>query len=167
MRGSGDAVTGLFYNPNIHQYSEYIRRREAAQRYAAGAGLELIEGPYDMENYFQNTAYNEKTSSRCPVCWWLRISKTAKSASEKGFDAFTTTLLGSPYQDHDVIKNICEDVSGKSGVNFYYRDFRAGFRQAQAKAKASGIYCQNYCGCVFSEKERLVKKHGPWMSNSE
>ncbi len=86
------------------------------------------------------------------------MEKTAVFARENGFDAFTTTLLGSPYQDHDILKNICEDVAKKTGIKFYYDDFRVGFKAAHDKAKSKGMYCQNYCGCVFSEIERIEKK---------
>ena len=83
---------------------------------------------------------------------------TAKFAKENGFDAFTTTLLVSPYQDQNIIKVIGEDVAAKAGLKFYYEDFRTGFKEAHDKARAAGIYCQNYCGCVFSEKERIEEK---------
>lgn len=75
-----------------------------------------------------------------------------------GFDAFTTTLLGSPYQEHEIIKQLGEDLAGQAGIKFYYEDFRAGFKDAHDKARKKGIYCQNYCGCIFSEKERIEKK---------
>ena len=86
------------------------------------------------------------------------MEKTAKFAAENGFEAFTTTLLGSPYQDHDVIKNICEDIAPKAGLKFYYNDFRTGFKAGQDEARSRGYYVQNYCGCIFSEKEKIEKK---------
>ena len=87
------------------------------------------------------------------------MSKTARLAKENGFDAFTTTLLGSPYQDHDIVKNICEDISRNTGAGFHYKDFRAHFKEAHNIAHKKGIYCQNYCGCLFSEKERVEAKN--------
>lgn len=86
------------------------------------------------------------------------MERAALFARDNGFDAFTTTLLASPYQDHDKVRNICEDVAGKAGIKFYYKDFRPGFRASHEEAKSKGIYCQNYCGCIFSEKERIEKK---------
>lgn len=86
------------------------------------------------------------------------MRSTAQFAKENGFDAFTTTLLGSPYQDHEALKEICGDVAERSGIKFYYDDFRTGFRAAQKKARSKGIYIQNYCGCVFSEKERIESR---------
>jgi predicted adenine nucleotide alpha hydrolase (AANH) superfamily ATPase len=118
----------------------------------------VISGDYDIEKFFQFITYNEKQGDRCPICWWIRLEKTAEIAKENGFEAFTTTLLGSPYQDHEIVKKISEDVAEKAGIKFYYEDFRTGFKRAMADAKSKGIYCQNYCGCLFSERERLEKK---------
>lgn len=158
IRKGPNKLAGFFYNPNIHPYSEYIKRRDAVERYAIEKAFSVIVSDYDVEKYFQYMVYNEEAEKRCPVCWWMRIERAAMFAKENGFDAFTTTLLGSPYQDHDVIKKICEDVAGKKEIDFYYRDFRTGFKDAHNKARAEGIYCQNYCGCIFSEKERLEKR---------
>lgn len=151
-------MAGFFYNPNIHPYSEYLRRKGEVEKYASKTGLNVIYSDYDIGNYFQHIVYNEAIKDRCPVCWWLRLERTAKFAKENGFDAFTTTLLGSPYQDHGLVKNICEEVSKKLGLKPYYNDFRIGFKEAHDRARAEGMYCQNYCGCIFSEKERLEKK---------
>lgn len=154
----GHRLAGFFYNPNIHPYSEYLKRETEADRYAKSANLNIVHSEYDIENYFQHIVYNEALKKRCPVCWWLRMDRTAKFARENGFDSFTTTLLGSPYQDHECLKSICEDIAGKQGLNFYYSDFRTGFKKARDRARREGIYCQNYCGCVFSEKERVEAK---------
>lgn len=158
IKRSGDRCAGLFYNPNIHPYSEYLRRRDALERYAVGSGLSLLISDYNCEKYFQYIVFNEDPDKRCPVCWWLRMEHTARFAKDKGFDAFTTTLLASPYQDHEKVKEICADVSKKAGVGFYYKDFRPGFRAAHDLAKSKGIYCQNYCGCIYSERERIEKR---------
>jgi predicted adenine nucleotide alpha hydrolase (AANH) superfamily ATPase len=87
----------------------------------------------------------------------MRLEKTASFAKENGFEAFTTTLLGSPYQDQETIKGIGEDIAARSGLKFHFEDFRKGFSQAHQLAKSKGIYCQKYCGCVFSEKESLER----------
>jgi len=158
LRKEGKGVSGFFYNPNIHPYSEYLKRRDEVEKYAIETGLNVISSDYDIENYFQNIVYNEPLKNRCPVCWWLRMERTALFARENGFDAFTTTLLGSPYQDHETIKNLCDAIGKKGGVKFHYNDFRVGFKAAHDKAKSKGMYCQNYCGCIFSEVERLEKK---------
>ena len=91
---------------------------------------------------------------RCAMCWDIRMEKSAVFAKEKKFDLFTTTLLGSPYQDHETLREICERLSKEKRIDFYYKDFREGFRAAHKLAKGKGMYCQNYCGCVFSIVER-------------
>jgi len=151
-------MAGFFYNPNIHPYSEYLKRKDALEKYSKEAGINVIYPEYDVERYFQHIVYNEDIRNRCPVCWWLRLLSTAKFAKENGFDAFTTTLLGSPYQDHEMLKIIGEDVAKKTEVGFFYMDFRTGFKDGQERAKEKGIYRQNYCGCIFSEKEKLESK---------
>ena len=159
VRKEGHKVTGLFYNPNIHPYSEYLRRKGEVEKYSKEVELNVIYLDYDIEDYFQHILYNEALKNRCPVCWALRFEKTAKFAKENGFDSFTTTLLGSPYQDQETIKNICADIAKRLGLGFYYKDYSPRFRDSHDIAKPKGMYCQNYCGCVFSEKERIGAKN--------
>lgn len=158
LRQDKHVIAGYFYNSNIHPYSEYLKRKSEVEKYSKEAGLNVIHGDYDLMEYFDYIVDNEDQANRCPVCWWLRMKRTAQFAKENGFDAFTTTLLGSPYQDHETLKTICEDIAKEAQIKFYYEDFRSGFKSGQAKAKARGIYIQNYCGCLFSEKERIEKK---------
>jgi len=88
----------------------------------------------------------------------MRLTATAKKAAELKADAFTTTLLYSPYQNHKLIKELCEDLAQRYKVDFFYEDFRVGYRKGQQQAKDLGIYTQGYCGCIFSEEERYYKK---------
>ncbi len=161
LKEKGHVAAGFFYNPNIHPYSEYLKRKKEVERYSKEIGLNVTYSDYDIEGYFQHIVYNEALDNRCPVCWWLRMKKTAQFAKESAFDAFTTTLLGSPYQDHEVLKSVCGDVAKQADIKFYYEDFTKGFKEAHNKAKSNGIYCQNYCGCLFSEKERMEKIQNP------
>ncbi len=160
LQEEGHKIAGFFYNPNIHPYSEYIKRRSEVEKYSKEIGLNVIYSNYDIEKYFENIIYDEDLKNRCPVCWWLRFEKTAEFAKQNGFEAFTTTLLTSPYQDQDVIKDIGKDIAKRLGLEFYYKDFRPYFKEAHSRAKAKGMYCQNYCGCIFSEKEKIEKKKG-------
>ena len=75
-----------------------------------------------------------------------------------GYDAFTTTLLISPYQNHEVLKEVGQEIAEKYGLTFLYRDFRPGFREGQTMARELGLYMQKYCGCVFSEEDRYSKQ---------
>ena len=85
-------------------------------------------------------------------CYRVRLEQTAKYAKENGYDTFSTTLLISPYQNHEALKKIGEDMAKKYRLTFLYRDFRLGFKEGQAKARELGLYMQKYCGCVFSEE---------------
>ena len=158
LKKEGHKFAGFFYNPNIHLYSEYLKRKAVVERHSQEEAYNVFYPGYEVEKYFQYVTDNENLKTRCPVCWWLRLQNTAIVAAENGFEAFSTTLLGSPYQDHDVIKTIGEDIASKAGLKFYYNDFRAGFNAGRDKARAKGYYLQNYCGCIFSEKERIEKK---------
>lgn len=147
-------VAGIFYNPNIHPFLEYKKRKEAVEDFSRSAGIDIIYPDYRPEEFFQAVNLKEKAPQRCSLCWQSRLKKTADSAKELGFEYFSTTLLVSPYQDQESLKNIGRDIEKESSVRFYYEDFRAGFRQAHNTAKSQGIYCQKYCGCVYSEMER-------------
>ena len=121
LRADGIEPTSLWFNPNIHPWTEYDARRRT-----------LLE-------------YGEKEHA-------------AKYAADHGYDAFTSSLLISPYQNHELLKAVGETMGKKYGVEFYYRDFRPGFREGQAKAREMGLYMQKYCGCIFSEEDRYSTK---------
>ena len=89
------------------------------------------------------------------------MEAAARYAAENGFDAFTSTLFISPYQNHEMLKQTARQAGEKYGVDFLYRDFRPYFRQGQEKARELGLYMQKYCGCVFSEEERYQKRKKP------
>jgi len=157
LREKGYVVRGLFYNPNIHPFAEYKNRKQAVEGYAKELGLEVIYPEYRPEQYFQAVNEKEANPGRCELCWGLRLRETAKQAKENGFAAFTTTLLVSPYQDQELLKKIGEGIAKEIGLEFYYEDFRPGFRKAHDQAKSKGIYCQKYCGCIYGEIEQCKK----------
>jgi predicted adenine nucleotide alpha hydrolase (AANH) superfamily ATPase len=97
-------------------------------------------------------------SARCAACYKMRLEKTASRAAEWGYGSFSTTLLISPYQNHDLIRTIAEEYAKKYSVDFLYRDFRPHFREGQAGARNLGLYMQKYCGCIYSEEERYLGK---------
>jgi predicted adenine nucleotide alpha hydrolase (AANH) superfamily ATPase len=99
---------------------------------------------------------NPATNYRCAFCYRLRLEKTARYAAENGCDAFSTTLLISPYQNHELIKEIAGELAVLYKVQFLYRDFRPRFREGQREARKAGYYMQKYCGCIYSEEERYL-----------
>jgi predicted adenine nucleotide alpha hydrolase (AANH) superfamily ATPase len=118
-------------------------------------GTKVIYKDYDMENYLRGALASQ---DRCEFCYSLRLAEAAKTARQFGFDAFTTTLLISPYQKHELLARTGEKIASEYGVKFYYEDFREGYRESRELARALELYMQKYCGCIFSEKERYYKK---------
>lgn len=141
-------IEGLFYNPNIHPIEEYSKRLENAKILFENTNLNLNVIDDFKQEVWEN--YNLDELSRCNMCYSLRFDRVAKYAKEKGFDAFTTSLLVSPYQKHDLIIEICNKVALKYGIDFYYQDFRPGFREGQNMAREMNLYRQKYCGCILS-----------------
>lgn len=158
LRSEEIEPTCFWYNPNIHPYTEYKARRDCLKDYAKQINVKLIlKEEYGLDEFCRNVISD--IENRCAnYCYPKRLSETVRYAAENGYDAFTTTLLVSPYQKHDELIKICEKLSEESGVKFLYRDFRPGFYAGQEKAKELGLYRQKYCGCIFSEEDRYKKQ---------
>ena len=156
MRTEGLDVMGFFYRHNIHPYTECLRRQETLQSYAEQIDLRVIcqEG-YNLEGFIQNVVYRE--AERCTYCYHERLRSTALLAKRGKFDYFSTTLLYSKFQKHEAIKSIGESIGKSVGVTFLYEDFRSGWREGIESSKNLGLYRQQYCGCIYSEKERYYK----------
>ena len=151
----GNEVVGFFFNPNIHPYQEYRKRLEALKYYSEKTGLLVTyRDEYLLEEFLRSVVHREK--ERCQYCYALRLEATAREAKEKGFDRFSSTLLQSTHQDHTLIRETGERVARDVGVPFYYEDFRQGWRRGLEVSKAMGLYRQQYCGCIYSEKERFL-----------
>jgi len=158
LKSDGNSVEGVFYNPNIHPFSEYKNRKKAVEDLSQSLALFVGYPDYLPQEFFHKINLKESTPERCFLCWNLRLAKTASLAKDNGFDAFTSTLLVSPYQDQEALKKIGNNIAENIGIEFFYEDFRGGFRKAHEQAKTSGIYCQKYCGCIYSEMERFARK---------
>ena len=141
-----------WFNPNIHPYMEYKARRDCLKEYTKSININAIfEENYGLDDFCKNVV--KSLDTRCQdYCYPVRLEQTAKYAKENGFDTISTTLLVSPYQKHEIIKELGEKIANKYGIEFLYRDFRIGFRQGQEKAREIGLYIQKYCGCIFSEE---------------
>ncbi len=158
LRNQNIEPTVYWYNPNIHPYTEYKARRDCLKEYTKSINAEAIFAEeYGLQTFCQNVINN--LENRCTdYCYRVRIEKTIQYAKQHGYDTFTSTLFVSPYQKHEKLKQICEELAQKHNINFLYIDFRPGFRQGQAKARELGLYMQKYCGCIFSE-EKMVLTH--------
>ena len=156
MREEGLEVMGFFYRHNIHPYTECLKRQEALESYAEQINLKVIyqEG-YDLEGFIRNVAFRE--SERCNYCYHDRLRSTALLAKRGKFDYFSSTLLYSKHQQHELIRSMGESVGKSVGVPFLYRDYREGWKEGIECSKQMGLYRQQYCGCIYSEKERFFK----------
>jgi predicted adenine nucleotide alpha hydrolase (AANH) superfamily ATPase len=153
----GCDVRGLWYNPNIHPYTEHQRRLESMQALAQRLDLPLtVIGGYDMPEYFRRVAGHE--TERCRHCFELRLGRTAAAAREQGCEAFTTTLLISPHQQHELIREVGERLAEEHGLEFLYADLRKRYSDSRHITKPLDLYRQQYCGCVYSEFERYAAK---------
>ncbi|HEY4744631.1 MAG TPA: epoxyqueuosine reductase QueH [Desulfuromonadaceae bacterium] len=157
LRTAGHDVTGFFFNPNIHPFQEYSRRLAAAREMADKEALPLIvRDDYDLEGFLAAVA--PAPAQRCDHCYASRLKATARMAAEGGFSAFSASLLYSRYQRHDVIREQAEQAGQEFGVAFHYQDFRPGWQEGIRLSKELGLYRQQYCGCIYSEKERYLPK---------
>lgn len=156
LRTQGHEVAGVFYNSNIHPYQEYKRRLQTLNDYAAKTFLNIFSPEeYHLEEFLRQVVFKE--NERCEYCLRHRLQYTAQMALTEKYDGFTTTLLYSKYQRHELIREIGEQLGRRLGVPFYYQDFRAGWAEGIKISKELGMYRQQYCGCIYSEKERFYK----------
>jgi predicted adenine nucleotide alpha hydrolase (AANH) superfamily ATPase len=157
LKERGHGIVGFFFNPNIHPYLEYQKRLEALKEYAGKTGLVVIyRDEYLLEEFLRNVSHRVET--RCAYCYESRLGATAREAKQRGFDRFSTTLLQSAHQDHARIRETGERVAQEEGIPFFYEDFRKGWKRGVEVSKAMGLYRQQYCGCIYSEKERYLPK---------
>jgi len=155
LRQDAHEVLGYFYNPNIHPYLEYKKRQEVLTEYAAGIDLDCFyEESYDFEKFLRRSCFVEK--ERCRHCYEMRLRKTALKAIEENCAAFTSTLLVSPRQKHNMIAETGKNIGRELGINFFYEDFRPGYREAVRISKEMDMYRQQYCGCIYSEFDRYA-----------
>jgi predicted adenine nucleotide alpha hydrolase (AANH) superfamily ATPase len=156
LRDKSIDFIGYFYNPNIHPYKEFQRRLETLQDYAVRENLALIiDDEYVLEDFLRQVVYKE--TERCRQCYEIRLRASARKAKEIGCEAFTTTLLVSPYQNHALIKTVGEQIAKEEEIPFYYADYRPGWYEAVQESRVQEMYRQPYCGCIYSEKDRYYK----------
>jgi predicted adenine nucleotide alpha hydrolase (AANH) superfamily ATPase len=157
LKAEGTKVQGYFYNPNIHPYKEFKKRLEAVEQLASKVNLPVeYHREYGLRDYLRKVAFNE--DSRCGLCYDIRLNEVIEQAKKTGADAFTTTLLYSRYQDHELIQYKAEQLAVLHKIPFYYYDFREGWQQGIDMSKEMGLYRQSYCGCIYSEQERYDKR---------
>lgn len=152
-------VVPFWENPNIHPYVEYHSRFESFKKMAGALGAEIRWGDtaYGLER-FLTTLAGDFGPSRCAACFRMRLNATAARARKDGFESFSTTLLVSPYQDHDLLVSIGHEAGRAHDIAFIDTDLRTSFPATHAGARENELYRQKYCGCIFSERDRFAPK---------
>ena len=168
LQDAGYTVTAWFMNPNIHPLEEYLRRREAAGDCARQLGIPILyaDDTWDIAAWLRAVHGRDMPPQRCAYCCESRIAAAFAMAAALGFMYFSSSLLYSRYQPHDVIRKAGERLTCEGGGErgreggpaFVYRDFRTDWQEGIDRSKAMQLYRQPYCGCVYSEAERYAKK---------
>ena len=154
-------LTILYYNPNIYPPEEY-HRREAEPQGSVGPGasddrgVERREGPREVDTPAQGVETEPEEGARCTVCYRLRLEQAARYAADHGFDWYCTTLSISPMKDPVRLNELGSELGRQYGVPFLPSEFRKkdGYKRSLQLSAEYGLYRQDYCGCVFSKRER-------------
>ncbi len=162
------SVTAFFYNPNLEE-EEYAKRKAELLRFLRETGCaDVLDCDREAEKFYAAAKGFEREpegGARCERCFLLRLEKTARAADEGGFDYFATTLTVSPLKNSALINELGESVQSANGAKWLYSDFkkRNGYLESVKLSQKYGLYRQNYCGCVFSrkERERVEKNSNP------
>ncbi len=149
-----DEVVAYFYNPNIHPRAEYLARLKAIQKITEENKIRLIVPDWSPKEYFINLPKSlfYKRDLRCRKCWNLRLNKTFEYAKKNNFEAVSTTLLSSHYQNKEIIEKIGKELEKEFKIKFLVP------KKINKELKTSGFYKQDYCGCCFSLIERFEEK---------
>ena len=156
-------ITVLYYNPNIYPQEEYIRRAKEQEVFISNIktkyDISFIKCDYDSESFYtiaKGLEDQREGGERCTRCFELRIGEAAIIAKRGGYDYFTTTLSISPHKDAKRLNEIGEMFSKEYGINYLYSDFKkkGGYKRSIELSKEYNLYRQDYCGCVFSKRER-------------
>lgn len=134
-------------------------RLKAAKEFGEKVGLEVItDENYMLRDFLRKALAAEGVENgRCRMCYTWRLEQAARFAAENGFEAFTSTLFYSIYQQHELMKETAQHFADLYGIQFYYEDFRPGWQEGIDISQELELYRQPYCGCIFSEEERYSK----------
>jgi len=159
-------IIGFFYNPQVHGRAEYQSRLKEVKKFCQENSIKLIIPDYDVQEFFKPIMpFQDKTSikyisdkkrwimKRCTLCYSIILSQTVKQAKKSAASFFTTTMLTTPYKDHDEIWNIGLELEQESKITFFYQDFRKGYWYGRNFARSHKMVNPTYCGCYYSSEE--------------
>ena len=156
LREEGIEPVGYFFNPNIHPYKEWEMRLQAAKEFAAKVKMEIhTDEDYRLRDFLKKALIAEtEPNGRCTMCYTWRLEQAAKFAAANGFEAFTSTLFYSIYQQHDLMRRTAEHFAEIYGVQFYYEDFRPGWQEGIDISRELELYRQPHSG-LFQQQEQF------------
>ncbi len=149
-----EKLTGFFYDPNIHPYSEYYLRLLDVKRSCKMLGIELLEGEYDVDKWLdvvKGFEHEPEKGARCELCFDRRFEVSAQKAATLGEKTFTSTLLTSPKKSLKQLQAAGDALAKREGIAFVAPDYRkaSGTQEQNILAKADALYRQDYCGCMY------------------
>ncbi len=159
-------ITVLYYNPNISPQEEYEKRKQEQIRflkeYPSKNKLDIMDIDYNYNEFLsiaKGLEQEKEGGRRCHKCYLLRLEKTAQIAKKHHFDYFGTTLTVSPYKNSKVLNEIGKVLQEKYNVAYLFSDFKKkeGYKRSIELSKQYHLYRQDYCGCIYSKKERDEK----------
>lgn len=160
-------ITVFYYNPNIYPPEEYeLRVQEQARfirEFPTKHPVDFVEADYDSERFYAMARGMEELpegGERCFACYELRLTEAAAYARENGFDFFTTTLSISPFKNARKLNEIGARLEEEYGVRYLFSDFKKkdGYKKSAELSGEYGMYRQDYCGCVYSKRERDMQR---------
>ncbi len=144
-----------FYNPNIHPRVEFHRRRDSLAYFAIRSNLTVdFSPPYEATDFLATLGSAISPPDRCRICYAQRLAATATEATRRGYRLFGSTLAFSRHQNQELLIEEGHRAAAAHDLEFYYEDWRPGWRRGHKIAREMGLYHQNYCGCIYSELER-------------
>lgn len=170
LEKAGFRVVAFFSNPEVEDTLEYNQRRDGLIEYCQKNKIEFVEESHSPDEFPSLTSpFKDSTSikyisdkeryrrKRCTLCNSMVVQKTIEQAKKRRIKYFTTTLLCSPYKNHDEIVEISNEKALDYGMNFYYQDFRKGYWKGRNYARNNSVHLPSYCGCLESQKERRLE----------
>ncbi len=153
---------GIYYNPNIHPYGEYLNRLETANNVMRENSLKLVVPEYnsDIEASGFFSEIPESRFEQCRKCYSMRLKYTVFHAKANGIKRFSTTLLGSPYQNIKLILEIGNELAAVNGLEFvsFHEEWAKEYHESKRSLRSTGAYLQKYCGCIYSKMDRKLEK---------
>ncbi len=157
-------LTIYYYNPNIDTDEEFNHRLAEQKRYCRIMGISVIEDGYNPEDFLRcvkGLEHEKEGGARCPVCFKLRLQKTAQKAKALGYDCFGTTLTVSPHKNSTLINAIGKSIEGEENIEFIEGNYKKqdGYKKSVELSKKYNLYRQNYCGCKFAREMQEKNKN--------